>query len=139
MGRYSEITGHEDVLDSRVILDRAGELRDEKDHHDRERMMPWSAVDPAGASELDHLEELIEQLRHVGGDRPEDGQILVRENYLANYVKEFYEDTTDQDLLSQVRERLELPWQHVDWAAVAEDHRSDYTEVTFRDITYYVG
>lgn len=134
-----------DIVDSRNIVDRVNELQDQQmaHHEDQEDQdpddrVPWSAVDPDAADELRELEELLAQLRNVGGDTPEGGQALIRENYLSDYVKELYMECTDRDLLKRVTEQLEGPWKHVDWAAVAEDERSDYTEVTWAGVTYYV-
>lgn len=116
-----EISNRDDLVDSRDVLARVEELESDR--------IGW---------ELMELRDLVAQLRTVGGDRPEDGQTLIRENHLADYVKELYMECTDQDLLRQVQEQLEGPWKHVDWAAVAEDERSDYTEVTWAGVTYYV-
>ena len=131
-----EITGWEDVIDSRDVVARVDELTEEReafyeDHEDR----TWSSVDPAAAQELKDLEELLSQLMDVGGDTPEDGQTLVRENYFSAYIREMIKECTDPELVHLFDE---LPWSCIDWAAAAEEYRVDYTEVTFRDVPYYV-
>lgn len=133
-----EISNRDDLVDSRAVLTRVEELESERDDHYESSEQPWSSADFDAAQELEQLTALVAELRGVGGDRPEDGQTLIRENYLSDYVKELYLECTDQDLLRQVQEQLEGPWNHVDWAAVAEDERSDYTEVTWAGVTYYV-
>lgn len=128
-----------DVVDSRNIVDRVNELQDQQmaHHEDQEDQdpddrVPWSAVDPAAADELRELEELLAQLRDVGGDTPEDGMTLVRESYFQDYAQELADD------IGATNPNAGWPLNCIDWEQAARELRMDYTSVEWGDVTYFV-
>ena len=58
--------------------------------------------------------------------------VAIHEDYFAEYIKEFVQDTWDA---------VDMPdfiFNNIDWDAVADDLRVDYTELSFMGETYYI-
>ena len=125
------VSNWDDIVDSRAVVARVEELQGDLEAAKDD---PHPS-DYADAQELEQLEALLEELRTVGGDSPEDGMTLVRETYWVDYVKEMYLDCMEPE---QVKLMEDLPWKHIDWPQVAEDLRSDYTIVTWDGVDFYV-
>jgi hypothetical protein len=119
--------GYDTVIDSREIIERLEELEGMDDTGEDE----GDGLDDADKAELKMLKALVEELRTVGGDSPEDGLTLVRDSYFVDYVQETLEDCGElpKDLPSYIV---------VDWTATARNIQQDYTRVKFDGVTYWV-
>lgn len=118
-----------DVLDSREIVERVAELRDPN--------ADGFAGEPEWLSEVEReelalLESLLDQLRDVGGDSPEDGLTLVRDSYFVEYAQEFADEIGVFDNTNG------WPFSCIDWNRAARELRMDYSSVEFDGVTYWV-
>ena len=131
-----KIDSWDDVIDSRDVVARIDELVAERDAYTEDpatSAWPWDLGNPDEAAELAQLEALYQELCDVGGDKPEDGQTLVRESYFEEYAQEYWEDTKDHDT-----DTVSWPYTCIDWEQAARELQMDYTSVEFDDVTYYV-
>lgn len=130
----ASIDNYEDVIDSRCIVDRVEEIKAARDQAAADGMPADAAIDEDEARELELLEALLEQLRNVGGDSPEDGRTLVRDSYFEDYAREFAEDVgymnNDQ--------AHNWPFTCIDWEQAAEELQQDYTSVDYDGVDYWV-
>ena len=118
-------TNHDDIIDSRDIIERIETLEDERDN------MPkgWAASD-------DEVKELqvLQALAKEGSDYAPDweyGEALVRDSHFVEYAQELL---TDCGCLPE-----DIPhYVHIDWEGTARDVRMDYTAIDFDGITYWI-
>lgn len=115
---------YSDVIDSRDVLERITEIA-EYDPETPEESHELHA-------EYEELLRLVEQLRNVGEDSPEDGQTLVRDSYFMNYAQEL------ADELGALPAEYVWPISCIDWEQAARELRMDYTPVEFYGVTYWV-
>jgi hypothetical protein len=122
-----------DVIDSRDVIERIEELRDERDAHDEgECGRSWAEEYPDDAEELRALEEL--QSEAEGYSRYwRHGETLIRDSYFEDYARELAEDLHGGALL-----RDEWPFSCIDWEYAAAELKHDYTAVDFGGVTYWV-
>lgn len=144
-----EVSNSQDVLDSRDVIARLEELRSERealahDVEDAAASEPDKGV-PEGLAEAqaelaewdaDNGEELtaLEALNKEGenyGDW-QHGETLIRDSYFKEYAQELAEDTGAIDRNAQ------WPLMHIDWDAAAADLQSDYADVDFDGVTYWM-
>jgi antirestriction protein len=121
MKATNEITGSEDVLDSRDIIARIAYLE-----NDREA----GILTDEEAVELAELKEAAEEAEGYVSDWPH-GEALVRDSYFARYAEELAED------LGAIDPNAGWPLYCIDWEQAARDLRMDYTEIAVRGSTYY--
>lgn len=123
-----EINNSQDVMDSRDIIARIDELEsmvnDNNDLPDDER------------EDLSEEETELAALKALAdeADGSPDwpyGEVLIRESYWVDYVKELLEDTGDLP--------KDLPWYiEIDWDTTANNIAVDYSQVDFDGVTYYI-
>lgn len=103
------------------LNDEASEYIDENERDDFKSY--WE-------SELGTIED-IDNLENTGIEDWDYGAYLIEEVDFEDYVKELLEDTgyIPKDLPS---------WIEIDWEATANNVRSDYTSVTYKDEDYLV-
>lgn len=143
----SDVSNLCDIINTRQVLERIEELESDHCDDDGEQIMSdlWDADD---REEWSTLHRLIEELRNDANEAVENGVILIRETYFADYIREFYSDcprglyryndkTGGHELISWDQLMSEDPFKHIDWAAVAEDERSGYSIFGYDGITYY--
>jgi hypothetical protein len=121
------ISKYDDVIDSREIIERIEELEDRNDEGEDE----GDGLDDADKAELVMLKALVEELRQVGGNSPEDGMTMVRDSHFVAYAQEYVSDVGWL--------QGETPsWIEIDWEATARNIQMDYTSVEFNGVTYWV-
>ncbi len=132
----------DDLIDSRDIIDRIAELRDERDScmmlreddsgNVTEEPDPqgWADQYPEDAAELAALEKLAGEAEDYADDW-RHGVTLIRDDYFTEYARELLEDcgTIPRDIEE---------WVIIDWDATARNVRMDYTGVEFDGVTYWV-
>ena len=151
------ISNWDDVIDSRDVIERIQELRDEREslvdaekearavaeqpaETEEERAELDEALKTASAElvewdddngdELKALEALAEEAEGYSEDW-EYGATLVRESYFTDYCEELVKDIGD--LPKKIPFYIEI-----DWEKTADNLRVDYTEVDYDGVTYLV-
>lgn len=134
-----------DTLDSRDIINRIDELRDERDGLQAD--LDACVANPADpeyracrlnlenwqseyADELDRLERFAVQLEDCCPDWTY-GQMLIENSYFETYVQEFAEETGAVDPAA--------PWplNHIDWKGAARELQTDYTYAEIDGFKYW--
>ncbi len=127
-----EITGHEDILDSRDIIERIEELEGLLDIEAGEVMPGTSGYYEDLRDELEMLQSIAEQAAPYAPDW-EYGTALINADYWPTYAEEMIKDIGDipENLPSYI---------HIDWESTAEALLVDYTPIhpKGRLDTYYV-
>lgn len=130
-------TNQDDVIDSRDVIERIEELREERDSFTMLREDGTEEEDPEGwadqnkedAEELAALEALAEECE--GYSDWEHGEALIRESYWIEYVEEMLKVCGD---LPQ-----SIPWYiAIDWDETTQNIAQDYSIVTFDGVDYYI-
>ena len=106
----------EDIIDSRDVIDRLIDLRDDPD---------------LDIEEYNALRELDRE----GEQNSEDweyGATLIHERYFKEYAQELADD------IGAIPADQSWPCNCIDWDEAAEQLKQDYTEVQFGEETYYV-
>lgn len=138
------VSAGQDIIDTRDVLKRISDLENdlsavEHDGNTYDFTEPdalQSAADEAGV--LDELEELvslrklIEDVRDVSGDSPEDGAALIADHYFETYAQDLVED------IGAINRDASWPNDCIDWELAAEQLQQDYSTVDFDGITYWV-
>ena len=127
----------ESTINSRDIIERIKELEAERDscmmirEDGGEEADPqgWEDQNPEEAAELAALSKLAED-----GEGAADwtyGEILIRDDYFTEYVREMLEDCGEipRDLPHYIA---------IDWHKTADNVRPDYFPVDFDGVTYWV-
>lgn len=123
------ISNSEDVIDSRDVIARIEELKDDQETYDDRDI--WAQMYPDEAEELEALEKLAEEGENDAAEW-EDGAILVRDSHFETYAEELAEE------LGLTHDDQRWPYTHIDWAAAANDLKQDYSEIEFDGVTYWV-
>lgn len=117
-----DISEHDDVIDSRDVIARFGELSDRD-------------LYPLGTFTQDETDEYI-ALRDLIEDGQEDewryGVTLIRDSYWVQYAQEYAEET------GAFSSTTTWPFTCIDWEEAASDLQQDYSPVTFAGVTYWV-
>jgi hypothetical protein len=147
----------DEYIDSRDVIERISELEDElRDVHSNEleeladRESPpddptedpprdfdawieWVLCDSGHlyyeeADEFNELKQLQDEAR--GYSDWEHGAQLIREDKFEDYARELAED------IGSMSRDVTWPHNHIDWAAAANELKTDYTEVSFDGTAY---
>ena len=129
MRRGRSISNSEDVIDSRDVIARLEELRDERDS--AESPEAWAEENAGDADELTALEALAEE--GEGCADWQHGAGLIRESYFEDYARELAED-----IGAIGRGMQQWPLHCIDWEKAADELKMDCTAVDFDGVTYYV-
>jgi hypothetical protein len=105
-----------DILDTRDLQKRLDELEAEAD------------LDEDEIAERDELRALVDEIP----DNWSYGETLIHEGYFMEYAQQFAED------IGVVISGADWPLCHIDWEAAADALKSDYSEVQYQGVTYYV-
>jgi len=144
-----EVNNSKDVLDSRDVIARRDELKEEREAiyccaefstgsgvHDEEC---GDAAKDAAKRELKQWEEdygdelrALEAFIDEGSSSWEDGEMLVRESYFRDYAEELASDCSDYDPRT-----VRWPFTCIDWEQAARELQYDYTGADFDGVTYY--
>jgi len=117
-----EISNHDDIIDSRDIIERIDEL--ESDFEDGTR-------DDSEKDELKVLKELAKE----GEDYSSDwkyGETLIRDTYFKDYAMELAED------IGAINSDSNWPNNCIDWDQAARELQMDYTMIDFDGIDYWI-
>lgn len=137
----NEITFTEDVLDSRDIIERYEELKE-----DYERFVELSEMDddertPDEDDELEELEQqefeeykklkaFVEEAEGYWADW-HYGEQFIRDGYFVEYAEELARDCCD------VSDSAQWPHSHIDWESAAEELKIDFSSVEVDGETYW--
>ena len=124
MSKFSE---HDDVIDSREIIERIEELREELNGE------PTSGSRDELYAELRALEKLDSEGRDASEDW-EYGVTLVNDSYFVEYAQELAED------IGAIGRGGEASWPMycIDWDKAAEELQLDYWPIEFDGQTFWV-
>jgi hypothetical protein len=127
------IDNAQDVIDSRDVIARIEELRDERDaHEDWACGRSWAEEYPDDAEELRALEELQSEAEGYARDW-RHGVQLIRDSYFEDYARELAED-----LHGDALRRTEWPFSCIDWEEAAAELKHDYSAIDFDGVIYWV-
>lgn len=131
----------DDVIDSRDVIARIGELESERaglvdelessiDDGKAERitLAEWDAENGA---ELKALRELAEEAEGYAADW-HHGETLIRDSYFKDYAMELAED------IGAINREASWPNTCIDWDQAARELQMDYSAVDFDGVTYWV-
>jgi hypothetical protein len=124
-----EISKYDDVIDSRDVIERAGELAAQWTDHANGGES--EALTDEERAELDALSALIDQGESAATDW-EYGETLIRDSYFQEYAQELAEE------LDLINPNAAWPASCIDWEKAAWELRMDYTSVEFDGVTYWV-
>ncbi len=114
-----EISNHEDIIDSRDVIERIEWLEG-----DDERTEDESSELAALLALVDEAEGYCADWRH--------GAALIRATYFVTYAQELADD------IGAVDSSAGWPAYCIDWDRAARDLSMDYTSVSFDGIDYWV-
>lgn len=135
----TEISNHDDVIDSRDVTARIEELRADRgeiEAHEgdadaaliRKYLAEW---DEDYGGELRALESLAEEASGYAADW-EHGETLIRDSYFEKYAQELAED------IGAINRDAGWPNDCIDWERAARELQQDYTAVDFDGATYWI-
>lgn len=120
----AQVDNNQDILDIRDIIERLEELEADQPLEDDEDL-----------AELDTLKGLVEELRGYGGDHRWDGDwfpvTLIRDSYFVEYAQELAEE------VGAINPEASWLANYIDWSAVADDLKMDYSAVEFDGVDYW--
>lgn len=137
------ISNSDRVIDSRDVIARIEELRQERDGYGIDSSTDglyecdtpasraaWAEDNSDDADELAALEALADEAEGYGDWTHGEG--LIHEDHWLDYVRELAEDIGAIDC------NASWPLNHIDWKAAAEELEADYMTVEFDGVTYYM-
>lgn len=113
-----EITGTEDVLDTRTIMERISYLEIDEDSLDEDEQQ-----------ELADLRQTEED--YSGSEGWNDGAGLIRESYFREYAEELADD------IGAIDRNARWPLDCIDWDKAADELKQDYTPLDVRGTEYW--
>lgn len=134
-----DVSESDDIIDSRDVIKRIEIYRDAVREFGVD---PETRADNFDADEHEDGEEiraLLEELNALedlessvsAPDWPH-GESLIRESYFVEHAKE------QADSMGLIKDDAAWPSRHIDWEAAADELRRDYSEVTFKGVTYLI-
>ena len=145
----------EDVIDSRDVIARIDELRDEIETRNDEIMELEEELNLLEhddqedrdnlSSQIDDLHDEIEEIKEeldplvALADEAEGysadwkyGEALIRDDYFTEYAQQLAED------IGAIQSDMDWPASHIDWDAAADALKMDYSAVDFDGETYWI-
>ena len=116
-----EITNSEDLIDSRDIIARLEDLREDDELEDWEK------------DELEALTALDRDGRGLFSDSWEDGVGLIRDSYFEEHARQYAED------IGAISNDARWPANCIDWNYAAEQLKADYTCLEFDGVEYWAS
>jgi len=115
-----EISNADDLIDSRDVIERIGELEAiESEDRDGEEQQELAAL------------KALEDEASGSGDW-QYGETLIRNSYFETYAQDLAED------LGYTNREQSWPFCHIDWSAAADALKADYTSIEFSGQTYWI-
>lgn len=142
-----------EVIDSRNVAQRLDDMANEHvdDEGEAIAVESWPKVAQAEHAALTGLLDDISANVDNGWDLSANGDCLtlVRDTYLADYVKDYYADTYGGDLHTKdtYGREVDLSWSDLmdrepftwlDWDKVADAWRDRCAEIDYHGVTYYL-
>jgi hypothetical protein len=135
------IDNTKDVVDSRDFMEYLESVREDiesqegDDSDPAKRGGPDDPVDPDLRAELATLEK-VEEEASASADW-KYGEALIRDSYFTKYIEELIDDCYP---MPKELNSGDWPWRHVtvDYEGAAEEAKSDYAEVDWDGVTYYI-
>lgn len=137
------ISNSDRVIDSRDVIARIEELRQERDGYGIDSSTDglyecdtpasraaWAEENPDDADELAALEALADEAEGYGDWTHGEG--LIHEDHWLDYVRELAED------IGALPHNSSWPLNYIDWKVAAEELEADYVTVEFDGVTYYM-
>lgn len=124
-----EISNTDDLIDSRDVIDRINELKEQLEDHDSYSEFDHDEI----AEELKTLVELAEQ-----GEGSADwsyGETLINDDYFETYARDLAEDL---GYMSGSIDANAWPYNCIDWEQAARDLQHDYMSLDFNGATYWI-
>ena len=118
----------QDIIDSRDVIARIDELRDERAALTDDEQVEWDESDEG--CELFALESLQEEAE--SSPDWEFGEQLIRDSYFKEYAQSFAED------IGAVKSDATWPNNCIDWDEAADMLTQDYFSVEFVNVTYWI-
>lgn len=133
------ISNTQDTIDSREVVRRIDELRDEWIEATGDDWADYALSEDdwavglgvEGAAELAALIALQEQAEGYAPDW-RHGATLIRDDHFEDYARQLAED------IGAIDEDARWPACYIDWEAAADALQMDYTSVDFDGITYWI-
>lgn len=133
------ISNSEDVIDSRDVIARIDQLKDELEDAGVSFDLETDKLNDA-ANERDMTAELEEwealtKLAEQGEQYAPDwqyGETLIRDSYFREYAEELAED------IGAINAEATWPNNCIDWERAARELRVDYTAIDFDGVTYWI-
>jgi hypothetical protein len=144
----TEISNAADVIDSRDIVARIDDLREERDrlqelaqddpdfeHPARLALRQWETGEDPASGELADLEAVAAQAEDSPGWKY--GETLIRDSYFVEYTQELVDECYEKPV--GFFENA-WPWRYMtmDWEAAADELKSDYLKVDYDGVTYWI-
>lgn len=158
--RTDEITNYEDLIDSRDVIARIGELEEQEelaaddarriaelheeanatDDEDRAESLRGEAevleaglltLDASETAELAALRALADEAE--GSPDWRHGETLIRDSYFEDYARQLSDDMHGRDSAGH-----SWPFTCIDWAEAASELQQDYFSVDFDGVTYWI-
>ena len=120
-----EISNHDDIIDSRDIIERIDELENMSLDED------GNGLDEDETKEL----EILYALAKEGEDYSPDwkyGETLIRDTYFKDYAREMAYD------IGAIDPNANWPTTCIDWDEVADELKMDYSIIDYGGIDYWI-
>lgn len=127
-----DISNYANTIDSRDIVKRIDELENQYTNDDGELDFGDETDD---ADEHALLADLVSEVEDSTRDKARDGVTLVRDSYMEDYAREWFEETSESADRDQSNR---WPFNHIDWEAATEEFQMDYTSITYDGVDYWV-
>lgn len=138
----TDFSNSTDVIDSRDVIERIGELEGELDVFCDENEIPDSErgntnnekwMDWEDSSEGQELKVLLAlQSEAEGSPDWQYGEQLIRDSYFEEYAQELAEDC------GMVERDVKWPYTCIDWEKAARELQYDYSIVNFDGVDYWI-
>jgi hypothetical protein len=133
-----DISNLDDVIDSRDVIARIEELREEikeieGEDFDAAKVAIGEIDDPVPGELREELTKLEALAAEASGYAPdwEHGETLIRDSYFTDYAEELCKDcgALPRDIPHYIE---------IDWEKTADNIRVDYTEVDYDGVSYWI-
>jgi hypothetical protein len=114
-------TKYDDIIDSRDIIERLDELVDQVDD---------GSANKEDRAELATLQALVSEAS--GSPDWLYGETLIRDSYFREYAMELADGT------GAIPDECQWPMSCIDWDLAARELQTDYFDVDFDGVTYWI-
>ena len=124
-----EIINTEDVIDSRDVIERIGDLESMIEDNEEEAEEDQEDLTDE-KEELEILKALAEEAS--GSSDWPHGEALIRHSYFEEYAQELAED------IGAINRDMSWPNNCIDWEQAARELQMDYMNVDFDGVEYWI-